>query len=140
MIRRRPLIGLTLMAIALGACAADDAASRPLSAEGQRGRTTASDVGCATCHGASGSGGAAPGFLDMWGTEITLDDGTVVTYDAEYVTRAIRDPQAQTRPDVSKVPMAAYDASKVTDAQLAEILAFIEDLGPVASTPVTTSG
>ena len=76
----------------------------------------------------------------MWGTEITLDDGTVVTYDAEYVTRAIRDPQAQRRPDVSKVPMAAYDASKVTDAQLAEILAFIEDLGPVASTPVTDVG
>jgi mono/diheme cytochrome c family protein len=132
---RHRAIGRALLPAALvvsaAACAADAPQLAPLSAEAEQGRQVSMDIGCATCHGADGLGGAAPGYGGMWGTEITLESGETVTYDDVFVTAAIRDPQAQIRTGVSSVEMPAYDEAALSDTDLAAILAFIEELGTV---------
>lgn len=122
---------LTTVALAGAACSADSPPLVTLSAEAERGRQVSIDIGCATCHGADGLGGAAPGYGGMWGTEIMLESGETVTYDEVFVTTAIRDPAAQIRTGVSNVEMPAYDEAALSDTDLAAILAFIEELGTV---------
>lgn len=107
--------------------APDDAI--PLSAAGQKGATIVATTACATCHGADGRGAAASGFDGVWGTTITLDDGTTVVYDADFVTRAIRDPAAEKRAGSATVEMPAYDTAALSDEDLAAVLAFIEEMG-----------
>ena len=50
------------------------------------------------CHGADGEGGIGPAWAGSLGTEIELDDGTTVTVDEAYLTRAIADPGARRKP------------------------------------------
>jgi mono/diheme cytochrome c family protein len=118
-----------VVVVSLAACAADAPSLSTLSPEADRGRQVSIDTGCATCHGADGLGGAAPGYGGMWGTEITLDSGDTVLYDEVFVTTAIRDPSAQVRVGVSNVEMPAYDEAALSDADLAAVMAFIEELG-----------
>lgn len=132
--RRRLIVRALLPAgivMTLAACAADAPSLSTLSAEAERGRQVSIATGCATCHGADGLGGAAPGYGGMWGTEISLESGETVTYAEVFVTTAIRDPGAQIRTGVSSVEMPAYDEAALSDADLAAILAFIEELGTV---------
>jgi mono/diheme cytochrome c family protein len=133
MLRRlgRQAVLPTVIIVAAAACAADSPQLATLSAEAERGRQVSMDIGCATCHGADGLGGAAPGYGGMWGTEITLESGETVIYDEVFATAAIRDPAAQIRTGVSSVEMPAYDEAALSDADLAAILAFIEELGAV---------
>jgi mono/diheme cytochrome c family protein len=132
---RRRLVGQALLPVGVlvvaAACSSDSPSLAPLSAEAERGRQVSIDIGCATCHGADGLGGAAPGYGGMWGTEITLESGETVTYDEVFATTAIRDPGAQVRTGVSNVEMPAYDEAALSDTDLAAILAFIEELGAV---------
>lgn len=80
--------------------------------------------GCAGCHGSDFGGGAGPGWVGLAGSERTLVDGTVVIADTAYLTRAIADPLAEV--------VAGYTlrmpANNLSDAEIADIVAFIETL------------
>jgi cytochrome c oxidase subunit 2 len=80
--------------------------------------------GCAGCHGSDFGGGAGPGWVGLAGSERTLVDGTVVIADTAYLTRAIADPSAEV--------VAGYTlrmpANNLSDAEIADIVAFIETL------------
>ncbi len=78
--------------------------------------------GCAGCHGQDFGGGAGPSWVGLAGSDVELEDGTVVVADTAYLTRAIADPSADLVADYTlKMP-----ANNLTDAEIADIVAFIE--------------
>jgi cytochrome c oxidase subunit 2 len=80
--------------------------------------------GCAGCHGQDFGGGAGPGWIGLAGSDVELADGTVVVADRAYLTRAIADPSAELVADYNlKMP-----ANSLSDAEIADIVAFIETL------------
>ena len=81
-------------------------------------------AGCAGCHGSDFGGGAGPGWVGLAGSERTLTDGTVVVADTAYLTRSIADPSAEMVADYTlRMP-----ANNLSDAEIADIVAFIETL------------
>ena len=80
--------------------------------------------GCAGCHGSDFGGAAGPGWVGLAGSERTLADGTVVVADTAYLTRSIADPSAELVADYTlRMP-----ANGLSDAEIADIVAFIETL------------
>jgi cytochrome c1 len=105
----------------------DDATGQPaaLSAEAEAGRTLARDSGCAGCHGNDFAGGLGPTWFGLAGSEVELEDGTTVTADDAYLTRAIAEPNAE-RVAGFALEMPANDLS---EAEVAQIVAYIRALG-----------
>lgn len=52
------------------------------------------DIGCLGCHQETNTA-TAPTLHGIWGTEVTLEDGSTVTVDEAYVRRSITDPGAE---------------------------------------------
>ena len=57
-----------------------------------RGRRLMEDEGCLSCHSTDGSEIAGPTFKGLYGHEVELANGTVVTADEAYLAEAIREP------------------------------------------------
>ena len=109
--------------LALAGCGADgDSPSLPAQAE--RGREIVRTNGCSACHGTNGQGGVGPAFTGLYGSQVTLADGSTVTADEAYLTESIRSPGAAKR--------AGYDidmpSSDLDDGQIAAVIAFIRAL------------
>lgn len=137
--RAVPFALAVVIAGSLGACGSDDSAggvssdpdTAALSDEAQRGRDIAQDSGCAGCHRAGG-GGIGPDWEGLHGSTVTLDDGSTVVADDEYLALAITDPDAQIV-DGFSVKMPSRDMS---DDDVAAIVTYIRELATPA--PETT--
>jgi len=53
---------------------------------------------CVTCHSLDGSKRTGPTFKGIWGTDVTLSDGTTVVVDENYVRSSILDPHGRSSP------------------------------------------
>ncbi len=80
---------------------------------------------CASCHGADGTGGVGPKFVGLYGSQVTLTDGSTVVADDEYIRRSITDPGAE-RVEGYTVNMPASD---LDDDDIEAVLAYIRELG-----------
>lgn len=109
--------------LAAAGCAANSGVPE-LDPAAEAGRQVSLDQGCAVCHGQYGQGGAAGGFYGLWGSEVELSDGSVVTADADYLRRAIVDPSAEIVAG-SNVEMPAVELG---DDQVDALLVWIEAL------------
>jgi cytochrome c oxidase subunit 2 len=120
----RPLVPLLAAVVVLGACGGDAASDVELSARAEEGRSVMRSSGCAACHGAQGDGGVGPAFLGLFGSTVTLDDGTSVTADRQYLYESITDPDAKIVDD-HRVPMPEND---LDDAEVEAIIDYIVEL------------
>ena len=112
-----------VVAVACGGSSGSD-----LSAEAAAGRTIANTSGCGSCHGADGSGGVGPKFVGLYGSQVTLSDGSTVVADDEYLRRSITDPDAERVEGYAvNMPVTGLD-----DGDIDAVLAYIRELG---STP-----
>jgi cytochrome c2 len=59
------------------------------------GETLWGSTGCSGCHSLDGSDGVGPSAQGLAGSTVTLEDGSTVTADADYLARSITDPDAQ---------------------------------------------
>jgi len=125
-----------LMAVAAVSCGDDSAsesgdaatespsATAPGAGDAANGEQLARSKGCAGCHGQDFGGGAGPGWIGLAGSDVELTDGSVVVADTAYLTRAIAVPSAEL--------VAGYNlkmpANGLSDAEIADIVAFIESL------------
>lgn len=101
------------------ACAADaDDSSLP-------GKALANEYGCMACHGSSGEGGTGPAWTGLFGSDVALDDGRVVTVDRDYLVRSIVDPGAD-RP-AATVLMMPKNTIPAADVEL--IVDYLVSLG-----------
>lgn len=128
----RPVV-LAVVVLATAACSGnsgdDSGPALSLSPEGLAGREVFRDQNCQSCHGADGEGNIGPSLQNLAGQPVELDNGETVIADDEYLTRAIREPDAE-RVDGYNVPMPDNNLS---DEELASVLAFIHDLGGEAA-------
>ena len=146
--RRLPAL-LLIGALALGAasCGGDDGgdAGGPTAgdvasggdvdaAAVQRGAQLAKDRGCESCHKLEGAG-IGPTWVGLYGSTVTLDDGSTVVADDAYLHRSIEDPSAQKAEgfDVA-MPQIALDTDEIDD-----LVAYIRSLGAPAGSATTTS-
>lgn len=115
-------------AVVLAACGSDDASpstsAPPLSAQAQEGKSVAQDMGCTSCH-RSGDDSIAPSWEGLAGSEVELEDGTVVVADDDYLKRAIVDPNAQIVKGFNGImPVRELDEDQVT-----ALVAYLKELG-----------
>lgn len=121
----RIFVAATLAAALLPGCGSNK--SQQLDDTAINGKQTAARLGCNACHSTNGSTSIGPTWKDGWGTTVTLDDGTEVKFDNDYVTRSVRDPTAQRRPG-DWIRMPTFSPDQLSDDELAEIIAYLTAL------------
>src|SRR5215216_4166126 len=100
---------------------AEKAAATP---EG-RGQALVVANGCAACHSITGAAGIGPTWFGLFGHEVLLTDGSVVTADEAYIHESIKAPQAKIVAGFENQLMPTYG---FTDAQIDDIVAYIKTL------------
>jgi cytochrome c oxidase subunit 2 len=125
---RRTLLAALVIA-GLASCASDGGSGpADLSPEGQAGWKLAREKGCAACHGTNGEGNVGPAFVGLYGSEVALQDGTTVVADDDYLTRSIKDPNAD-KVEGFNLPMPTNDLSEDEIASILDYLRDLEDAG-----------
>lgn len=115
--------------VVLGVACGDSGGGGPkVEGAAAQGQQVAAKAGCAACHSADGSGGVGPTWKGVWGAEVPLEDGGTTTFDADYVERAVREPQAERRAGASG-QMPVFDAGRISDADLASVVTYLQALG-----------
>ncbi len=100
---------------------AEQAAQTP---EG-RGQALVAASGCAACHSINGAAGIGPTWLGLFGSQVELTDGSVVTADEAYIHESIKTPQAKIVRGFETQLMPTYG---FTDDQINDIVAYIKTL------------
>ncbi|MEO6651432.1 MAG: c-type cytochrome [Ilumatobacteraceae bacterium] len=121
--------GATALTVLLAGCGGTSDAT-DLSPAATDGRGIMRRSGCGSCHGSDGGGGVGPAFVDLFGTDVPLDDGTSVTADRAYLTESILEPAAKIV-DGYTLPMPKTNLS---NAEIDSIIAYIEALGTTGTT------
>lgn len=81
---------------------------------------------CATCHSVDGSANTGPTWLNLFGSQGVLSDGSTVIKDANYIRESIYEPQAKV--------LAGFPASmpsfqgQLTETQLDAVIAYMKTL------------
>jgi uncharacterized membrane protein/mono/diheme cytochrome c family protein len=95
--------------------------------------------GCVSCHSTDGSARSGPTLLGLYGSTRTVTTaGSIreVTVDDEYITRAVRDPDAEV---VFGFRRGAMPRFELGDEDVASIARAIEQLGPSPSASATAA-
>lgn len=128
-------LALVLVVVVLAACGGggdkggDSAAAPAPGTPAAAGEQLVEQLGCLSCHTTNGKKGAGPTWKGVAGRQVKLTDGTTVTADGEYLTRAILDPSAQVVAGFPGGLMAAtVKPGSVTPAQAAQIVAYLQTL------------
>lgn len=125
------VVAAIAIVIALVARGGDDADAGPaLSETGKLGKELAVTHSCVGCHGRSGEGVTGPPWVGLYGSTVTLRDGTTLTADRDYLIESILDPNAKLVAGFGQMPEAG-----MSDADLMAIIQYIVELG----TPATTA-
>ena len=90
-----------------------------------RGEVLVSQNGCLGCHSIDGSANQGPTWRGLFGSQVQLSDGSVVTADEAFITESILQPQAKIVSGFETVQMPVY---KFSEEQLADIIAYISTL------------
>lgn len=132
-LRRSLVVATVAVSLGLGAvvtaCGSD--ASGPeveLSAAGKQGQTIAKEQGCISCHTSDGSKSSGPTWKGLAGSTVTLEDGTKVTADDEYLRTAILAGRDEVVDGYANI-MPVYKGI-VSDEEVADIIAYLHDLSP----------
>lgn len=90
-----------------------------------RGEIIANQNGCFACHSVDGSNLVGPTWLNLYGSEVELDDGSVVIADDEFIIESILEPNAKI---VAGYPANAMPQYSLSEAELADIIEFIKSI------------
>lgn len=83
--------------------------------------------GCQACHSIDGTVVVGPSWKGIYGKQESLSDGTTALVDHDYILESIRNPGAKVTAGFQNV-MPPNIAANMTDAQIEDIVAFIESL------------
>lgn len=106
--------------------AAAEAAASAGNPDPKRGERLYNESGCKACHSLNGNPGVGPTWKGLFGSQVELTDGTMVTADEAYLAESINDPSAKTVHGFTPGSMPNF--SYLTDAQVADLVAFIETI------------
>lgn len=117
-----------------GEASPEPGAVTPGSELAQQGQQIASDFGCTACHSTTGEVIVGPSWLDIYGSTVTLSDGSDVQVDDAYIKESIQNPSAQVVEGFDPV-MPSF--SQLTDADIEALTAYIQDLSGAAEPAAT---
>ena len=120
---RRGALMMPLLLVLAVACGGSS--RKELSPEAENGRRIANTSGCASCHGADGSGGVGPTFIGLYGSQVTLAGGSTVVADDEYLRRSITDPAAEQVEGYTLM----MPVTNLSDDDIEAVLVYIRELG-----------
>lgn len=84
--------------------------------------------GCSACHSTNGSAGVGPTWKGLYGSTVTLNDGTTVTANDAYIHESIVDPSAKIVKGFSDGIMPQNFGTKLSDQDISNIIAYIKTL------------
>src|ERR1043165_4271225 len=84
-----PALAIALLSVT--GCGGDSNGA-PLTAEAEQGREIVRTHGCSACHGTNGQGGVGPALTGLYGSRVTLADGSTVLADERFIAESIRTP------------------------------------------------
>ncbi|MBI5823456.1 MAG: cytochrome c oxidase subunit II [Chloroflexi bacterium] len=91
-----------------------------------RGRKLVTENGCLGCHSITPQPGpSAPSWFGLFGSQVTLADGSTVTADEAFITESILDPAVKEVEGYSPTVMKPFT---FTTEELADIIAYIKSL------------
>ena len=93
----------------------------------ERGQKYAKQYGCLACHTTDGTKLVGPTWKGLYGSQVTLENGSTVTADEAYLLESIKQPEAKIVQGFPPV-MPPNIAAQMTDAQIQDIIAFIKSL------------
>jgi cytochrome c oxidase subunit 2 len=94
-----------------------------LTGDVERGKAAAAV--CLGCHSVDGSASVGPTWKGLYGSQVELESGEVVTADAAYLHQSIVDPMSQI---VKGFPPAMPPFNYLPEEQIADLIAYIESL------------
>jgi cytochrome c oxidase subunit 2 len=92
----------------------------------EAGETVFTQLGCVTCHVATGSG-RCPTLVGLFGRTVKLRDGRTVTADESYLRNAIVNPNSMPLPGYETI-MPSFQG-QIGEEQLLDLIAYIKSLG-----------
>ncbi|RMF91466.1 MAG: cytochrome c oxidase subunit II [Nitrospinota bacterium] len=93
----------------------------------EEGKKTAQQFGCLGCHSIDGSRLVGPSWKGLFGRKTTLQDGTTLQADEEYIRRSILEPDAQVVQGFPNVMPKTFK-DQLSPEQLQAIIAYIKSL------------
>lgn len=92
----------------------------------ERGEIFAEQNGCFACHSTDGSVIVGPTWLNLFGSEVELNDGSTVAADEDFIAESILDPNAKI---VQGYPENAMPQYVFSAEEVADLVEFIKSLG-----------
>lgn len=94
-----------------------------------RGHELAREYGCISCHTSSGSKSVGPTWKALYGSEVELDDGSVIIADEQYLRESILQPSAKTVKRFEKGLMeTVIKPNSIPEDELRALIAYIKSL------------
>lgn len=126
-IRAGLIVAVALVAVGCGSDSADgDTAANDVDLSALEEHMQLSrDAGCVGCHTVDGKSSYGPTWLGLYGSEITLEDGTTQIADEDYIRTAIADPAAERRDGVS----GTMPQNRLNDEEINTLIELIQALG-----------
>jgi cytochrome c553 len=89
---------------------------------------SASPTACVTCHSTDGATKVGPTWRGIYGSEVTLADGTTVTVDDEFIRESIVDPNAKVVEGFPADVMPQSYRQNLSDEDIEAVIAYIKSL------------
>lgn len=83
--------------------------------------------GCVSCHSVDGTARVGATMKGAWGTQVTLSDGTMATFDAAFVRGALNEPHRYARHGFPAGTMPSYEGA-FTAEDFEALVAYLQSL------------
>ena len=93
------------------------------------GQRWAQTYGCVACHSINGDEGVGPTWLGLFGSQVSMTDGSTVVADEAYLMNSILKPNAQMVAGFPPGVMPQDFADRLSEQEIQQIIAFIMSLG-----------
>lgn len=95
----------------------------------ERGKTIAEENACGSCHSTDGSKTVGPTWQNLYGHEVSLEDGSTVTADEEYLHESIVEPSAKI---VEGFPPSMVPYDHLSESEINSLIEYIKSLSDAA--------
>lgn len=93
----------------------------------EQGKKLVSAKGCVSCHSVDGTVKLGPSFKGLYGSDVTLANGSQVKADENYLRESIFEPRARIVQGFEHIPMPTFKG-QVTELEMSAIITYLKNL------------
>lgn len=127
--RRARAVALLLLPLVIAVAAACGSSGGDsglvLTGQAKTGQDLWRSKNCVSCHSINGNRSEGPTWKGLYGSTVTLRDGTTVKADDAYLTQSMKDPNSQVVQGFTPL----MPKTQLSDDDIAALIAFIKALG-----------